>query len=61
MSFCYLYRIPGVDPSTATTPRVAYVEYEDSSSAGVALHLSNTVFVDRAMMVVPVMSGRSIY
>ena len=39
--------------------RVCYVRFEDASSVGVALHLTNTVFIDRALIVVPVMDGKS--
>ena len=41
----------------ATVTKVAYVEFEDSTAAGVSLHLTSTVFVDRALMIVPVMDG----
>ena len=39
--------------------KVAYIEYDDATSAGVSLHLTNTVFIDRALMVVPVMDGKN--
>ena len=37
--------------------KVCYIEFDDSTSASVSLHLTNTVFIDRALMVVPVMDG----
>jgi len=33
------------------------VKYDDNNSVGVALHLTNTVFIDRALVVIPVMEG----
>ena len=45
----------GADQQVAA--KVAYIEFDDSTSAGVSLHLTNTVFIDRALMVVPVMDG----
>ncbi|XP_070196277.1 probable splicing factor, arginine/serine-rich 7 isoform X6 [Littorina saxatilis] len=38
--------------------KVCYIEFDDSTSAGVSLHLTNTVFIDRALIVVPVMDGK---
>ena len=32
--------------------KVCFVKFESSSSVGVALHLTNTVFIDRALIVV---------
>ncbi len=40
-----------------TVSKVCYVKFEESSSVGVALHLSNTVFIDRALIVVSVNEG----
>jgi hypothetical protein len=40
------------------TAKVCYVKYDDSTSVGVALHLTNTVFIDRALVVIPVMEGQ---
>jgi hypothetical protein len=40
--------------------KVCYIEFDDSTSAGVSLHLTNTVFIDRALIVVPVMDGKKI-
>uniref|UniRef100_A0A3P8W5N8 RRM domain-containing protein n=1 Tax=Cynoglossus semilaevis TaxID=244447 RepID=A0A3P8W5N8_CYNSE len=33
--------------------KVCYVKYREPSSVGVAQHLTNTVFIDRALIVVP--------
>ncbi|CAN7989313.1 unnamed protein product [Ixodes hexagonus] len=38
--------------------KVCYVRYEEPWSVGVAQHLTNTVFVDRALIVVPVADGK---
>ncbi|KAK7508255.1 hypothetical protein BaRGS_00000494 [Batillaria attramentaria] len=53
---CKIFPPDGSDQQVAA--KVCYVEYEDSTSAGVALHLTNTVFIDRALIVVPVMDGK---
>uniref|UniRef100_A0A3Q3GFL9 RRM domain-containing protein n=1 Tax=Labrus bergylta TaxID=56723 RepID=A0A3Q3GFL9_9LABR len=37
--------------------KVCYIKYRDPSSVGVAQHLTNTVFVDRALIVVPCAEG----
>ena len=37
--------------------RVCYVKFDTVTDAGVALHLTNTVFVDRAIVVTPVKDG----
>lgn len=52
----YYFFFSGSDQQV--TAKVCYVEYEDSTSAGVSLHLTNTVFIDRALIVVPVMDGK---
>ena len=39
-------------------PRVCYVKFDTQTDAGVSLHLTNTVFVDRAIVVTPVKDGR---
>lgn len=36
---------------------MCYIKYRDPSSVGVAQHLTNTVFVDRALIVVPCAEG----
>ena len=37
--------------------KVCFVKFSESNSVGVGLHLTNTVFVDRALIVVPVQDG----
>lgn len=37
----------------AFSSKVCYVKFRDPSSVGVAQHLTNTVFIDRALIVVP--------
>jgi len=39
---------------------VCYVKYDEETSVGVALHLTNTVFIDRALIVIPVMEGKEV-
>uniref|UniRef100_W5MTP3 Serine and arginine rich splicing factor 11 n=1 Tax=Lepisosteus oculatus TaxID=7918 RepID=W5MTP3_LEPOC len=39
------------------TSRVCFVKFHDSDSVGVSQHLTNTVFVDRALIVVPYAEG----
>ncbi|GAB1600447.1 splicing regulatory glutamine/lysine-rich protein 1-like isoform X2 [Argonauta hians] len=62
--FSFLGRIeevrmyPADESESQVSARVCYVKFEDPSSVGVALHLTNTVFIDRALIVVPVMDGR---
>ncbi|KAM9794621.1 splicing regulatory glutamine/lysine-rich protein 1 [Syngnathus typhle] len=47
------------DNSTLTfSSKVCYVKYRESSSVGVAQHLTNTVFMDRALIVVPCAEGK---
>lgn len=38
--------------------KVAYVRYESSEHVEVALHLTNTVMVDRALILVPYPDGK---
>ena len=40
-----------------TATRVCFVKFKDPSSVHVAQHLTNTVFIDRALIVVPVSDG----
>lgn len=40
-----------------TATRVCFVKFTDPSSVHVAQHLTNTVFIDRALIVVPVQDG----
>ncbi|XP_039614591.1 splicing regulatory glutamine/lysine-rich protein 1 isoform X1 [Polypterus senegalus] len=40
------------------TSKVCYIKYREPSSVGVAQHLTNTVFIDRALIVVPCAEGK---
>ncbi|XP_075446484.1 splicing regulatory glutamine/lysine-rich protein 1 isoform X1 [Ascaphus truei] len=42
----------------AFSSKVCYVKYRDPTSVGVAQHLTNTVFIDRALIVVPCAEGK---
>ncbi|XP_037934618.1 probable splicing factor, arginine/serine-rich 7 [Teleopsis dalmanni] len=44
------------DVSCPVQSRICYVKYEDSNSVPVAQHLTNTVFIDRALIVIPVLA-----
>jgi len=61
--FGFIGRIDDVvlypEPETApTASRVCFVKFEYAEDVGVSLHLSNTVFIDRAVTVVPVSDGK---
>lgn len=43
--------------SLSFSSKVCYIKFQDSSSVGVAQHLTNTVFIDRALIVVPCAEG----
>lgn len=45
------------DVSCPVQSRVCYVKYYDSSTVNVAQHMTNTVFIDRALIVIPMQSG----
>jgi hypothetical protein len=45
-------------PDGAPVTKICYVKFDDSQSTGVALHLNNTVFIDKALIIVPVMDGK---
>ncbi|GAB0092909.1 probable splicing factor, arginine/serine-rich 7 [Sergentomyia squamirostris] len=45
------------DVSCPVVSRICYVKYQESSSVAVAQHMTNTVFIDRALIVIPVYSG----
>lgn len=45
------------DVSCPVQSRVCYVKYYDSTTVNVAQHLTNTVFIDRALIVIPMQSG----
>ena len=47
-------------PDGAPVTKICYVKFDDSQSTGVALHLNNTVFIDKALIIVPVMDGKYI-
>ncbi|XP_008588495.1 PREDICTED: serine/arginine-rich splicing factor 11-like [Galeopterus variegatus] len=44
---------PKSDSPLPVSSRVCFVKFHDPDSAVVAQHLTNTVFVDRALIVVP--------
>uniref|UniRef100_A0A8C6JT20 Uncharacterized protein n=1 Tax=Melopsittacus undulatus TaxID=13146 RepID=A0A8C6JT20_MELUD len=41
----------------AFSSKVCYIKFREASSVGVAQHLTNTVFIDRALIVVPCAEG----
>ncbi|XP_044264542.1 probable splicing factor, arginine/serine-rich 7 [Tribolium madens] len=45
------------DVSCPVQSRICYVKFVDSSTVGVAQHMTNTVFIDRALIVIPVING----
>lgn len=45
------------DVSCPVQSRICYVKYYDSATVSVAQHMTNTVFIDRALIVVPMQSG----
>lgn len=45
------------DSPLPVSSRVCFVKFHDPDSAVVAQHLTNTVFVDRALIVVPYAEG----
>lgn len=45
------------DVSCPVQSRICYVKYYDSATVNVAQHMTNTVFIDRALIVIPVQSG----
>ncbi|XP_061872893.1 splicing regulatory glutamine/lysine-rich protein 1-like isoform X4 [Colius striatus] len=42
----------------AFSSKVCYIKFHEASSVGVAQHLTNTVFIDRALIVVPCAEGK---
>ncbi|KAG9488181.1 hypothetical protein GDO78_007789 [Eleutherodactylus coqui] len=42
----------------AFSSKVCYIKFREPSSVGVAQHLTNTVFIDRALIVVPCAEGK---
>lgn len=55
--FC-LYLLNSDSPMPVTS-RVCFVKFQEPESVGVSQHLTNTVFVDRALIVVPFAEGLS--
>ncbi|XP_029372432.1 splicing regulatory glutamine/lysine-rich protein 1 isoform X2 [Echeneis naucrates] len=49
---------PPDNAALSFSSKVCYIKYRDPSSVGVAQHLTNTVFVDRALIVVPCAEGK---
>lgn len=45
------------DVSCPVVSRICYIKFLDACSVPVAQHMSNTVFIDRAVVVIPVASG----
>lgn len=45
------------DVSCPVNSRICYVKYIESSSVAIAQHLTNTVFIDRALIVIPITNG----
>lgn len=50
---------PPDDSPMPVTSRVCFVKFQEPESVGVSQHLTNTVFVDRALIVVPFAEGLS--
>ncbi|KAI5627189.1 serine/arginine-rich splicing factor 11 [Silurus asotus] len=48
---------PPDDSTMPVTSRVCFVRFSEQESVGVSQHLTNTVFVDRALIVVPYAEG----
>ncbi|XP_068140459.1 probable splicing factor, arginine/serine-rich 7 [Drosophila tropicalis] len=44
------------DVSCPVQSRICYVKYTDTTSVPIAQHLTNTVFIDRALIVIPVLA-----
>ncbi|CAL8277513.1 unnamed protein product [Merluccius merluccius] len=49
---------PPDNAPVAFSSKVCYIKYRETSSVGVAQHLTNTVFIDRALIVVPCAEGK---
>lgn len=45
------------DVSCPVQSRICYIKFIDSSTVGIAQHMTNTVFIDRALIVIPVQNG----
>lgn len=46
------------DVSCPVVSRICYIKFVDHSSVATAQHMSNTVFIDRAVVVLPVPGGQ---
>lgn len=49
------------DSPLPVTSRVCFVKFLEAESVGVSQHLTNTVFVDRALIVVPFAEGGCLF
>ena len=47
------------DKSDGAPAKVGYIKFKDRTSCDVALHLTNTVFLDRALIVVEASDGEN--
>lgn len=45
------------DVSCPVQSRICYIKFVDSITVGIAQHMTNTVFIDRALIVIPVQNG----
>lgn len=45
------------DVSCPVQSRICYVKFLDAATVGIAQHMTNTVFIDRALIVIPVPAG----
>ncbi|XP_044734842.1 probable splicing factor, arginine/serine-rich 7 [Chrysoperla carnea] len=45
------------DVSCPVQSRICYVKFVDATTVGVAQHMTNTVFIDRALIVIPIVGG----
>lgn len=53
----YVFFLSCSNTPLAFSSKVCYIKFRDPSSVGVAQHLTNTVFIDRALIVVPCAEG----
>lgn len=64
LCFCSLHNLSVFSSSDSPLPvtsRVCFVKFLGSESVGVSQHLTNTVFVDRALIVVPFAEGGCLF
>lgn len=45
------------DVSCPVQSRICYIKFIESGTVGIAQHMTNTVFIDRALIVIPIPSG----